>query len=81
MRRPSMKSFTSLTQTDLAACRCAEPALTRDRAFARIGTLQLTKKNHNSQAAREISISPSVLKHATQEQFSSSKKIIRAIFG
>ena len=62
MRRPSMKSFTSLTQTDLAACRCAEPALTRDRAFARIGTLQLTKKNHNSQAAREISISPSVLK-------------------
>ena len=39
-----MKSFTSPTQTGRAACRCAEPALTRDRAFARIGTLQLTEK-------------------------------------
>ena len=51
MRRPWMKSFTSPTQTGRAACRCAEPALTRDRALARIGTLQLTEKLRSKKKA------------------------------
>ena len=44
MRRPWMRSYTWPTQMGRAACRCAEPARTRDRAFGRSGTLLLTEK-------------------------------------
>ena len=44
MRRPWMRSYTWPTQMGPAACRCAEAALTRDRAFGRSGTLLLAEK-------------------------------------